>query len=489
MKFALNSMRTLLVNTNLMRPPIAPIGLDYLADALHEAGAQVEVLDLSFEPRAVATAVAGCAPDVVGVTLRNTDDCYFAGQDFFLPKVKDLTDAIGQATNAPVVLGGVGFSIMPEAILRFCALDYGVWGEGEFVFPDLARRLSRGEAIQQTPGLVYRINDSYHRNRPGFGDLKSLPTPSRSWVDNPRYFREGGQIGFETKRGCDRSCLFCADPVAKGKTVRLHSPQRVADELKGLLGQGVDHFHTCDAEFNLPEDHALAVCRAITESGLGDQIRWYAYSSPKPFARELADAMVRSGCAGIDFGVDHSDEAMLNRLGRDHRAEDLERIATLCHDLKVPFMFDLLLGGPGETRETLQAVIEFMKRINPSRVGLSVGVRVYPGTPLASLVATSASGLRIANCGLTNPGAPESGTRKREPQTDLLPPVFYISPAVGDDIFSIVGDLVGDDPRFFFADPTKREQNYNYNANQVLEDAIAAGHRGAYWDILRRLAD
>ena len=29
--------------------------------------------------------------------------------------------------------------------------------------------------------------------------------------------------------------------------------------------------------------------------------------------------------------------------------------------------------------------------------------------------------------------------------------------------------------------------DHNYNRNQLLADAIAAGARGAYWDILRRL--
>ena len=31
--------------------------------------------------------------------------------------------------------------------------------------------------------------------------------------------------------------------------------------------------------------------------------------------------------------------------------------------------------------------------------------------------------------------------------------------------------------------------NYNYNDNPELIDAIKRGHRGAYWDILRRVSE
>ena len=71
-------MKVLLVNTNRMKPAIAPLGLDYLADSLAAAGHQPQLLDLCFVedlPTAIPPAVAEFAPDAIGVTVRNTDDC------------------------------------------------------------------------------------------------------------------------------------------------------------------------------------------------------------------------------------------------------------------------------------------------------------------------------------------------------------------------------------------------------------------------------
>ena len=155
-----------------------------------------------------------------------------------------------------------------------------------------------------------------------------------------------------------------------------------------MLAQGIDHFHTCDSEFNLPAEHAREVCRAIIDAGLADRIRWYAYCAPKPFDDELAALFQRAGCAGINFGVDSGCDEMLRRLGRHFRTEDLASTAQSCRRHGIPFMFDLLLGGPGETRETLRQTIEFMRRIEPDCVGLAIGMRVYEGTPMAKWVRT-----------------------------------------------------------------------------------------------------
>ena len=64
--------------------------------------------------------------------------------------------------------------------------------------------------------------------------------------------------------------------------------------------------------------------------------------------------------------------------------------------------------------------------------------------------------------------------------------LFFVEPGVAQTIFEQLDVLIGNDKRFLFFDPTKPDQNYNYNANQVLVDAIKKGYRGAYWDILRR---
>ncbi len=51
-------------------------------------------------------------------------------------------------------------------------------------------------------------------------------------------------------------CLYCADPVAKGRATRCAPPGLVVGELSALLAQTIDHFHTCDSRFFLPTNTA-----------------------------------------------------------------------------------------------------------------------------------------------------------------------------------------------------------------------------------------
>ncbi|HIC89607.1 MAG TPA: radical SAM protein, partial [Anaerolineae bacterium] len=382
-------MHVALVNTNRIQPPIAPIGLEYVAEALNAAGHRVEVIDLCWPDdwdSAIASFLNRTSPDLLGVTLRNTDDCAFTSRQSFLGEFADMVNSIRKHTDALIVLGGVGFSVMPEQVLELCEADAGVWGDGEFVFAELANRLERKQEWLDLPNLIWCRDDKWHRNLAATSPLTNLPPMSRSWVDNRRYFREGGQAGIESKRGCPRHCIYCADPVAKGKTIRIRPPKAVVDELEKLLEQGIDHIHTCDSEFNIPQWHAFAVCKEIIRRNLGGKLRWYAYCSPVPFSPELAKLMRRAGCVGINFGVDTGDEKMLRRLRRDFTPEDILNAARSCKQAGIVVMLDLLLGLPGETRESIIRTLELMRRAGPDRVGVALGVRVYPGTELADPV-------------------------------------------------------------------------------------------------------
>jgi len=473
--------KVLLVNTNQMKPPVVPLALDYLARALKKDNFEVDLLDLCFATDWVPEIDRYLATNsvlAIAVTLRNTDDCHFGGQEFFIPRFKEITDHLKTKTSVPLILGGAGFSVMPEAILEYCGLDLGIWGEGEYSLPLLLRKMAAGEDYHRVPGLVYRVGERFNRNRPRYLRLEYMPAPERSTLDNRRYHAEGGMGAIETKRGCAQKCIYCADPLGKGRLVRCRSPQSVADEVAALLEMGVGHFHLCDSEFNLPLAHARDVCLEIIRRGLGSKVRWYAYCSPVPFDEELATLFQKGGCAGINFGADSGNDFMLRTLGRNFRVEDLARTAQICHRQGLVFMYDLLQGGPGETRESLRESIDAMKRLSPSRVGASIGVRVFPGTKLASLVRKQGPIGKNPNL--------QGVIRGNE---NFFAPIFYLSSALGADAPEYLASLIAGDDRFFSNFPDAGNKNYNYNENILLMQAIKKGYRGAFWDILRRLEE
>jgi len=183
--------------------------------------------------------------------------------------------------------------------------------------------------------------------------------------------------------------------------------------------------------------------------------------------------------AGIDFTADAATEMMLATYGQPHRRDDLAQAVRLCRDNGIAIMVDLLLGGPGETPESVAETLAFLKSIEPDCVGAALGVRVYPGTAMAAWI--EGQGPEVAHASIR---------RRYDGPMDFFRPTFYMAPALGDRPEALVRDLIAGDERFFepageAADDDVR--GYNYNENTPLVEAIARGARGAYWDILRRM--
>ncbi len=463
----------LLVNTNIVRPPVSPVGLEYIGEALVEAGVQVRVLDLSFETHwraCIQRELNRVEPLMVGLSVRNTDDSCFATMKSYMPWIRDVVGELRRFTSAPLFLGGAGFSTMPEAVLRATQADCGVEGDGEETLIALANSLLKGEDFIHLPNLVYRHNGSIIRNPRHYVDLRTLPVPHRRLFDNKRYQEYGAMVGIETKRGCSQECIFCADPLAKGNRVRLRPPNMVVQEIQDLLEQDVSWLYFCDSEFNIPMLHAKEICHAIIKNGLGDRIRWYCYCSPVPFDLELVRLMTSAGCAGINFGVDSLSNDQLHRLGRVHSSSDVKRLVEMLGEDRVNYMFDLLIGAPGETMDTVRTTIEKAKEFDIPLLGMAVGVRVYHETSL---------GRAVAN-GLLREGLISNTISSAD---DI---VFYMSPSLGNDPIPLIQQLVGDDPRFLFLSTPADKGSYNYADDEVLSQLIRQGARGAYWDIIKR---
>lgn len=471
-----------LINTNMMKPPIGPLGLDYIAGASKKCGINTETLDLCLEKsyeQALKKYFSQKEPSLVGLSFRNVDDCFWPSAEWFVPQLGWIIDVIRQLSDAPIVVGGVSFSIFGKDIVESTGADFGIVGDGEQAIAALYNELRGSKKFEAIKGLIWRRDGQILTNGKAWPEPLSLAV-SRDAVDNPAYFKQGGQCGIETKRGCDGRCLYCADPLAKGTKVRVREPAEVADEVQVLLNQGINVLHICDSEFNIPYNHALAVCEEFIRRRLGDKVRWYTYMAIQPFNTELASAMKKAGCAGIDFTTDSACALMLKTYRHDYFKQDIEAAVRLCKENGITVMLDLLLGGPGETPQTVEETIDFIKRIRPDCVGAALGVRIYPGTGMESVIAAE--------------GEPEANPnikRKYGGAINFFKPTFYIAGSLGERPAELVRDLIGADKRFFEPMPEAGKEieptDHNYNANIELVDAIKKGAKGAYWDILRRL--
>jgi radical SAM superfamily enzyme YgiQ (UPF0313 family) len=406
-------MRILFVSTNRLRriaPPM-PLGLASVIAQIDESRHEIQVLDLMFveQPEAELKArLADFSPDVIALSVRNIDNQSCYDTEYLLPEDKKVVEWCREASKATVVVGGTAFTVSPTAILEYLQADFGIVGEGEISFRELVDRLDRDEDPSDIPGLVWRAPDGLTANPPEYiEDLDSLRLPRRELFDNQRYADEGGSGNILLKQGCTFDCLYCDGPHVMGRRLRMKSPGKVAEELVEMEALGIETSFFADAIFNHPIDYAKEVCRKIVERG--PKMRWLATMHPRFVDRELIELMREAGCVAVSLGCDSCSERMLKLLRKGFTKEQLRSTAELLEEMRVNYILGLLIGAPGENRQTVEESVEFLSRRSPMMVDFCLGIRLMPHTALLEI-------------------AVREGVISAE--DPLMEPKFYVSPEI-----------------------------------------------------------
>ena len=371
-------MRVLLVATNrMMTPfPVYPIGVDYVATAL-QGRHEVRVLDLATD-NAETSLVAACRefkPDVVGLSIRNVDSAETSNPEGFIPEIERVVGLIRRSSNARLVLGGPGFSIFPGSLMARLRADYGVVGEGER-FPQLLDAIERGRAPLSVPGVL--------AGHASTGIPEPWDGPSQRRLTSPEtvehYLRWGGMLNVQTKRGCPFLCTYCTYPAIEGRQLRLFDPEKVAAEWESLALAGAKFLFVTDAVFNSHVRHNLAVADVLIRRRLA--IPWGAFFAPlRPpagYYRRLRDA----GLTHVEFGTESLSAPMLRGYRKPFTIEHALAAHAEARAAGLHVAHYILLGGPGETRQTVTQTLDQCDLIDDAAIFFFCGVRIYPRTTM-----------------------------------------------------------------------------------------------------------
>lgn len=420
-------MRVLLISINMEPIAVAPLplGLNCVAVATRNAGHAVRMLDLMGGddcPSLIREAVAASAPQVIGISVRNIDDQNRAQPRFLLETARTTIVTCRALSAATIVVGGAGYSIFPEAALRYLRADFGICGDGEEAFPALLRALERGEPPGGIAGL-WRPGALPQNGAAARSDLaaQSLPDPTLWTV--PAGLRTEIWLPFQTRRGCPMDCSYCSTPAIEGAVIRQRPIAGVLQGIAEHVAAGFQHFYFVDSTFNLPPAYARELCAALGAAGLG--IRWRCILYPGSVDADLVTKMAAAGCVEASLGFESGCPAMLRNF---HKQFDLDQVRTagaLLRDHGIRRTGFLLLGGPGETRESIEESLVFADSLALDQLKLTTGIRIYPGTALERTARQE---------GVITPG------------DDLLLPRFYLARGLEGWIEPMLRDWMQDRP-------------------------------------------
>jgi radical SAM superfamily enzyme YgiQ (UPF0313 family) len=431
-------MRILLISPNRLDLVVRPLPLG-LAAVIASLGPEhpVAVLDFMFAPdplEEMRRLVTDFRPEIIGISVRNIDNQDSRHPVSYFPELKDLVTVLRALSPAPILLGGGGFSIMPREFMAYIEADFGLAGESEVALPAF---LAAYETADWTwvPGLLWRQDGEWRANPPHrVPDLSRLPAPALQYVSPRRYHdaqgtaKLPGMIPVQSRRGCPMRCIYCTTPELEGRRLRARPPGQVAAWLAAWHQQwGLTRFYFVDNIFNHPRDYARSLCRALEDLHL--PLEWSGLINPAFPDQELFHLMRRAGAVTVQVGNESGSGLILRNLGKGFGLEQVRRTLEMLQAEDLSFTCFLLLGGPGETRATVQESVSLLEEYQPRMVNLTVGIRIHPGLPLHQIALAE---------GVVGPG------------DNLLWPKFYLAPAVREWIWDLVSEVTARHPNWIF---------------------------------------
>lgn len=367
-----------------------PLQLAYLAAVTENAGHEAHIYD--------AMNSDGTFDDIRAEVERDRPD--FVMTLDYLP----VTGAISTATvpaalealavaksvdpSIVTIIGGPHPTFLYEDILTDPAnrVDYVLRGEMEETLVELLSAAADGDP-KDVRGIAY-VHDGRTvatAMRPHIEDLNSL-LPAWHLLDWDIYHYKiepwGRMASMLTSRGCMMGCSFCSHRQFWRGDWRARDPKQVIEEMRLLVDTYkvefitlIDPYPTHDRErweqiLDLLIEEDMGV-RLLMETRVEDIIR----------DADILPKYHKAGVIHLYLGLESSTDELLESLNKGTTVDMNKRALDLARENDIMTEASFMVGGPNETKESIDKTIEVAIRMNPDIAVFPV-LTPMPFTPI-----------------------------------------------------------------------------------------------------------
>jgi anaerobic magnesium-protoporphyrin IX monomethyl ester cyclase len=362
-----------------------PLALLAIGSELDPARYEVVIIDARLDPDAENTVLASLDGALcLGVTVLTG------------APISDALRISRAAKKARPDLTVVWGGWHPSMFARTCleqerSVDVSVRGQGEEAFSELVERLASGRSLDDCAGCTVRLADGTIRENPSrpLAPVDKFRAHDYGLIPVERYFELKGkrQLDYISSQGCNFRCAFCSDPfVYQRKWVGLE-PIRMALRLKELW----DRYHFNDVNFQdetffTKRDRVKALADQIIESGM--KITWAGTMRADQGIRlpdEVWKRCKQSGLRRLLVGVESGSNAVLKRIRKDIKIEQVFEVAEKMVKFDLAGHFPFIVGFPDESDADIQASLECatkLRSMSPDFITPMYYFKPYPGSQL-----------------------------------------------------------------------------------------------------------
>lgn len=363
-----------------------PMGLLYLDSILKKEGYNVLIKDYTLwgDERMlieIKKEIETFKPDFIGITVMTMTrvSTYKA-----IKLIKKINPSI------KIILGGIHAGVMYKQLLENFPIDAICIGEADETLPELLDSLIKKRNLNKIKGIAYKKNGEIivTEKRELRRDLDSLPFPNYDAFIKPEIKR----VQIITSRGCPNNCNFCCLHLISRRIWRPRKPEKVVDEIEYITKKypWVDTIQFLDDTFTLDNQRVIDICKEIIKRGI--KLKFYGQARIKPISREMVYWMEKAGFILVYFGIETGSEKLMHSIHKGVTKQDCINTFKIFNEFKkIKIEKFLIVGFPGETKETVEETIKFIQQLqkisaNKMEFFYAAPLWVFPGTEVYQIL-------------------------------------------------------------------------------------------------------
>jgi len=359
---------------------VTPLDLAIIGAVLEKEGHQVKILDalaLQLDKFSIIKEVENFNPNMICFTT--FDRCRWG-----VDSANELIQSINFNSKTKI---GLFWSYKPDLMVSLMKrnrnIDFSIYGDPEFTLLDFANNVP----LNEINGLIHRQKSKIIVNSPRapIKSMDELPFPARHLIDQSVYKRLPHELIREpcfdviASRGCPYQCIFCLLNVIWGNARTARSPEKVIEEIKLLKAQGARQIHFHDLTFTIDRNWVIKLCELMINENL--DLVWGCQTRVDRVDLELLKLMKKAGCRSILYGIESLTQESLDSIKKGVKIEDIEKALKETHEAGIETRCSMMLGLPGETKESVEKTIALLIKWNPAFVQFHTTI-AFPGTEL-----------------------------------------------------------------------------------------------------------
>lgn len=161
-----------------------------------------------------------------------------------------------------------------------------------------------------------------------------------------------------------------------GKILRMRSPQNIFEEVRMLKNRyNYESFMFFDDTMTVDRKRMQKICKLLKSFN----IIYRCFIRSDTVDRKMLKLMRESGCIEVGMGLESGSQHILDIVNKGIRVKENIKVIKWCKDIGIRVKGFIIIGLPGENRETIKETIDFLTQATLDDIDVTIYIP-YPGS-------------------------------------------------------------------------------------------------------------